>query len=148
VPEIAARHSNGLRTTIRLPSSAAVRQSLRTWDFARVLRLVTKKQFIEFVDPRDHKFFQGLGGDKDTRVYGLETYDVYGTNVTLPPLPRRTMPLRHWRVSDFFIAGDPMRVQRAVLDETQRWREVFLVWRSGRVAKKCFYSELLTDQIG
>lgn len=123
IAEIAARQSEGLLTTIRLPRSAAVRQSFRTWDLARILRLVTGTPFIEFVDRRDHRFFHGLGGDLSTREYGLETHQLHGERISLPPSARRTMPLKHWRVSDFFVEGDPLRFQRAVLDETQLWRE-------------------------
>jgi hypothetical protein len=143
IAEFAARHKLKLATRLRLPRSLEVRQALRTWDFARAIRLVTGMKFIDIVDPRDHQYFQGLGGDLRGRVYGLETYSIKGAIVSLPPLTRRFMPIRHWAVRDVF-SGDATGFQRAVLDETSRWREDPVVRASLRYHLGAYYGYVWT----
>ena len=125
VAEISRRQERGLGTTLRLPQSERVRAFLREWDFPIVVKQITGITFYDLVDPRDHHFFRGRGGDGG--VDGERSFKIYKSyhwrdqEWKVPLDMNRFFAFRTWDVADFLQADDPLRFKRAVLDESERW---------------------------
>lgn len=110
-----ARARRGRTTKLRLPAGEAgarVRDFLRRWRFPGAFSAVTGIRFFDFVDPLDHHYFRGLGGDRRPTRYSDATGDAEGVSESSTDAPR-FFPFTTWKLTDYL---ESARISDEALD--------------------------------
>lgn len=111
-----ARKLRGLSTRLKLPSGdtgSIVRDFLRRWHFPKAFADVTGIRFLDFVDPKDHQYFKGLGGDRLPSRYA-EGRATIGSPIEAQLDAPRFFPFTTWSLAEY---SEKARVSDEALEE-------------------------------